>query len=186
MSLLNACGSSTDTIEIREYNIAVLNDDPTIKFEFQKLIAAFNSQADMDVLNYVDNPDQANSVITLTKGLKSSSPGNNKIGYGQWLAEIEEDQWFSNPTKKRQRVVRYAMRVELDEDYIVSRIENETAIRKREKQILFFHEVGHGLEMSHSDENLPTCQNNDVMCKNVVHDRDMAPFFNRVRSYMTQ
>jgi len=179
LSTLVACGGSTNTVEIRDYKMAVLDDDPEVKWEFEKMINEFNSYAGLEAIQYVDSPNNANSVVFLTKGLKDNSPLKNKIGYGQWLAEIQENQWYASPGQERQRIVKYAMRIELDEDYVRERIEDETTVAKKEKQVLFFHEIGHGLEMDHNPDE------NDIMYRNVSSSRGFAPFFHRVRAYLT-
>jgi hypothetical protein len=180
VQLTTACGAGTSTVEIHEYSMAVLGNDQEVKWEFQKLIAEFNAFAGLEVIEYVDNANQANSVVFLTKNLKVDSPENNKIGYGQWLAEIQEEQWYSKPGQERQRVVRYAMKIELDDDYIRSRMTTETTISKKEKQVLFFHEIGHGLEMDHHEDRV------DIMYKDVAANRDFDSYFERVRQYMTK
>jgi len=180
LNILVACGSRTETIEVHDYTMAVIDDDPEVKWEFENLINEFNSYAGLNVIQYVDHADQANSVVFLTKDLKINSDQDNKIGYGQWLAEIEEEKWYSKPGQDRQRIIRYAMRIELDEDYIRSRMDGDTIKAKKEKQVLFFHEVGHGLEMDHVQDR------NDIMYEEVAQNRDYGNFFERVRNYMTK
>ncbi len=180
IQLITACGSGVRTTEVHEYTMAVLDNDQEVKWEFQKLITEFNEYSGLEVIRYVDNASQANSVVFLTEGLKANSPQHNKIGYGQWLAEIQEEQWYSKPGQERQRTVSYAMRIELDSEYIRSRMEAETSNAKKEKQVLFFHEVGHGLEMDHHDDHT------DIMYKDVAFNREFDPYFDRVREYMTK
>lgn len=171
-----ACGSSYETLKIKEYTLAVLNDDPAIKQEFRNLIIDFNHFAGLEALQYVESSDDANSAIILTKGLRDR---DGKVGWGQWIAESEED----NPItaafgKKSKRTITYSMRLEFDEDYFRKRLANPDSKKLYQKQKLFFHEAGHGLEMAHAE------QKSDVMYFDISGNKDFDVFFGKVRSYM--
>jgi len=170
---LASCGGDTETIRVKDYRLAVLHDDPAIKREFQYLISEFNQNAGEPVLKYVDDPRHANSAVIVTKGLEER---DGKVGWGQWLSETEEDGSFLSSTSERR--VTYSMRLEFDEDYLRTRMNETTRKNTTEKQKLFFHEVGHGLEMDHS----PT--KSDLMYYDISGDKNFDVFFQRVRSYM--
>ena len=69
-----------------------------------------------------------------------------KVGRGQMLYDAEsQNPLLVMPGKKPKRVIRYGMKVELDENFMLTK-------DLLDKQKLFFHEVGHGLEMDHSPE----------------------------------
>src|SRR5690606_5381814 len=108
--VLSACGSGYETVEVKDYRLAVLSDDEALKEEFRILVAEFNQQASFRVLQYVDSPRDANSAIIVTKGLEER---DGKVGYGQWLAESDEDNpFFHAPGNKPKRRVEYSMRLE--------------------------------------------------------------------------
>ena len=77
------------------------------------------------------------------------------------------------PGEKAKRTITYSMRVEFDAEYM----------RRSDlyaKQKLFFHEVGHGLEMDHNPGDV-----RDVMFPDVAGDKDFDDYFRRVRSYLS-
>lgn len=171
-----ACGSSYRTTKVKQYTLAVTNDDPSLKAEFKDLIANFNRYTGSQVLTYVDDPESANSAIILTKGLKQR---DGKVGWGQWLSETKSNGPVSSPGTKPKRTVSYSMRLEFDLDYFTTRADQTNEKETIEKQKLFFHEVGHGLEMDHVNGN-----KSDVMYPDISGDKQFTPFFEKVRSYM--
>lgn len=171
-----ACGSSYKTTKVKQYKLAVTNNDPSLKAEFKDLIADFNRFTGSQVLTYVDDPEDANSAIIITKGLKQR---DGKVGWGQWLSETKSDRPVATPGNKPKRTVAYSMRLEFDLDYFTSRHDQTNEKETIEKQKLFFHEVGHGLEMDHVENN-----KSDVMYPDISGDKQFTPFFAKVRSYM--
>jgi predicted Zn-dependent protease len=72
------------------------------------------------------------------------------------------------------------MRLEFDEEYFRTRTgSSETSKMRIEKQKLFFHEVGHGLQLDHS------ANQEDVMYFDISGDKSFANYFNYVRSYLS-
>jgi hypothetical protein len=180
VALLPACGSY-ETVKIKHYKLAVLSDDPAMKAEFAGLIDDFNDYAGMHVLSYVDSADDANSSIILTKGLESravSSGEGSKVGYGQWMSETRTDSPLQVGSRPK-RTITFAMRVEFDLDYMKERMQGVTSAKTYDKQKLFFHEVGHGLELNHNEQD-PT----DLMYPEISGTKDFDRFFRYVRSYM--
>lgn len=171
-----ACGTSYKTTRVKQYTLAVVNDDDALKEEFRDMIDAFNRFSGRKILNYVHNASEANSAIILTKGLKER---DGKVGWGQWLSETKSDGPISSPGSQPKRTVSYSMRLEFDLDYYTSRLSSNGEKETIEKQKLFFHEVGHGLEMDHI-----TNDTADVMYPDISGTKRFTPFFDRVRSYM--
>ncbi len=172
----SACGRSYETVKVKHYRLAMTNGTPAMQDEFRRLTLEFNAYAQSEALEFVDDPAQANSSITMTKGLRAITGG--KVGLGQWLSESVADSplGFSGNPK---RVVRFAMRLEFDEEYFSSRLnENGDEQKHIDKQKLFFHEVGHGLEMEHAADK------QDVMYTDVSGNKDFPSFFDRVRTYL--
>lgn len=176
-TLAVGCGGSYETTKIKDYRMTVVDGSPEMVIEFKRLISDFNDKAGIKVLTYVDSADQANSPIIITKGLKERT--GDKVGLGQWLSQSEQDNALATmPGDRPERTVRFTMRLEFDESYFTSR-EGDDATKVFEKQKLFFHEVGHGLELLHD----PHPRN--LMYELIDGPKDFNPFFDYVRTYMT-
>jgi hypothetical protein len=170
-SLLAACGNSYQTTEIKQYKLTLVSGDPTLVPELKKLVADYNQQAGIHVLDYVDDPSEANSAIVITQGLRAQT--GDKVGLGQWLSETKTDSPLSTlPGAPVKRTVTYTMRVEFDHDYM-------TSSTHYDNQKLFFHEVGHGLQMDHISTDI-----SEVMYPDVGGTKNFAPYLQRVRAYM--
>jgi hypothetical protein len=179
--LSTACGSSYKTTKVKDYKLALVQGEAFFKNDFRYLVDSFNRKAGMTVLEFVDSSDDGNSPIIMTKGLKARTSDNN-VGFGQWLSESKSD----NPMtvgigSKPERTVTYTMRLEFDWDYFNDARGNDDpkAVYKKEK--LFFHEVGHGLEMGHDESDEHSVMYPDVGRGDV---KDFDAFFQRVRTYM--
>lgn len=190
---LAACGGSQQTEKRKTYRLAVINDDAKLKAIFKGLIDDFNTLAGVYGLEYVDSADQANSPIIVTKGLRQR---DKKVGWGQWMAEtVAPNPLTTIPGTPTRRTITYTMRVEFDADYFYSRLpggDNKANEQTKhyEMQKLFFHEVGHGLEMDHNvggnecDAEHSKAAERDVMFCDVAGDKDFPTYFTRVRQYL--
>ncbi len=176
--LLPACGNAAyDTTKVKSYKVAILEQPADVQAEFQKLITEFNAFTGFEVLEYAATPDAANSSVTLTPGLREKTGG--KVGLGQWLSETKSDSPVTMPGNHPKRQIRYSMRLEFDATYILDNLGHKDRQKIVENQKLFFHEVGHGLEMNHDDSST-----HNVMHSNIDGDKDFEPFFTKVRNYM--
>jgi hypothetical protein len=137
--------------------------------QFKALVADFNTLAGISVLQWTDQAYLANSTITVedlidTQGVDDLGPG--EIGFGQPLFEdtkvaaISRDEHVSS------------MQLSFDRSYIATA--NSAQLHN-----LFYHEVGHGLEMAH-------VQNKNAVMYPYIQDTaaDYATFFAAVRNYM--
>jgi len=177
--LLPACGGgSYDTVKVKSYSVAILNQPSNVQAEFEKLIADFNDFTGFQVLTYAADPGDANSSVVLTEGLRTKTGG--KVGLGQWLSETKSDSPISAPGTSPKREIKFSMRLEFDADYIRGNLGHKDRQKITDNQKLFFHEVGHGLEMDHDD-----ASTRNVMHSNIDGTRDFEPFFIRVRNYMS-
>ena len=175
---ITSCGSKTETIKVKDYRLYLVDRVLSLETEFKRLITAFNREAKLQVLMYEPKPEDANSAIVVTKGLKDKTDG--KVGLGQWIAQTDLSRTLSFSNQNTQsETIRYSMRLEFDAEYFQTRIGNDDPVKRYEKQKLFFHEVGHGLEMDHEPED-----SRNVMYPNVSGDKDFEAFFERVRAYM--
>lgn len=170
LTFLYGCGADYDTKKVKSYRFAVAGGDANFKREFKSLIQDYNRFSQLPVLEYVDSAEGANSIIVVTEGLQTR---DGKVGWGQWMAESQAESPMAKlPGDKAKRTITYSMRVEFDAEYM----------RRGDlyaKQKLFFHEVGHGLEMDHNPGDL-----HDVMYPDVAGDKNFDAYFARVRTYM--
>ena len=175
-SLAAACGSY-ETTKVKNYRMHVVNGTAEQTETFKKLIDDFNALAGITALTYVDTAEEANSPILVVEGLKRST--GEMVGRGQWLADSEQESPLSSIDGSRpRRTVRFSMRLEFDADYI-RRHAADTDTDTYEKRKLFFHEVGHGMELDHS------ARPRDLMYEKIDGEKDdFGSFFDYVRSYM--
>ncbi len=187
--LTTACGANYKTTKVKNYKLALVQGDAYFKEDFRFLVQDFNERAGINVLEFVDSADDGNSPIIMTKGLKAKTPDNN-VGFGQWLSESKSD----NPmtTTRPERTVTYTMRLEFDWDYFNGTHGNSEPENVYKKEKLFFHEVGHGLEMEHNvadecrAEHTAEDEHNVMFCDVGKGDqKDFDSYFQRVRNYMS-
>ncbi len=172
------CGRNYDEYEVKEYRLTVESPDNTMHQIFSRLIDDYNDDAGFSALNYVSSGAEANSVIVLTQGLHAR---DGKIGWGQWVKQIEEDNpGLLETQSKGQRTIYYSMRVELDQEYVTSRMHAKDPEKTYELFKLFAHEVGHGFMMNHDPEP------QSVMYYEVSGNKDFTTYFQRVRTFFGQ
>ncbi len=177
-TLTTSCGTAYKVEKFKSYRLFLVEPNQDLEPEFRTLIDEFNVQAGQNVLTYAKNAEDANSAIVVTAGLKNATAG--KVGLGQWLAESRtSDNSFSIEGRPSKQKVYYSMRIEFDLDYFMTRLGNDPT-KKYEKQKLFFHEVGHGLEMNHNNKNTE-----DLMYPDISGEKDFSYFFQQVRKYMS-
>lgn len=171
-SFAAACGTpSYDTVKIKQYKLSLAQGDSSLVPELKQLVTDYNTQAGVHVLDYVDNAADANSAIIITAGLQSATDG--KVGLGQWMSETEVDSPISAIGGKGKRTITYSMRIEFDQNYMKTKTHYDN-------QKLFFHEVGHGLEMDHIQND-----QTEVMYPDVDGDKNFPRYFQRVQAYMS-
>jgi hypothetical protein len=174
---LCACGANYRDHEIKQYVLGTACENQQIVRLIKRLVSDFNAESRHSALKFVDNIAEANSAIVITRGL-TSHDGN--LGYGQWLADIDEENRAAAAMSGRRpdRVTSYSMRIEFDEQFMLDHLVLDTEEKHNEIHTLFYHEVGHGLQMDH-DTNPRS-----IMYEYVSNDRrDNATFFGRVRQF---
>jgi hypothetical protein len=175
--LVQGCGKAYKVEKFKEYRLHIVESPIPLEKEFQELIEKFNELAGQRVLTYENDPTKANSPIIVTSGLKARTSG--KVGLGQWIAESEtSESALTLEGNKSKQKIRYSMRLEFDMEYFTTRSE-KTAANSYDKQKLFFHEAGHGLEMNHN-----TKETSDLMYPDISGNKDFQLFFQQVRQYM--
>lgn len=171
------CGRSYEEHEVKEYRLAVDSTDVTIQQLFSGLIDTYNNDAGFKALTYVSAGASSNSQIILTPGLNAR---DGKIGWGQWIKNIEEDSPNALATDTPVRTVHYTMRLELDADYVKTRMNATETDKRYELFKLFAHEVGHGFMMNHDPDP------KSVMYYEVSGNKDFPTYFQRVRTFFAE
>ena len=171
--LTSGCGGPSKTTLVKDYRLAVSDDDPAMKDQFRRLISDFNDFVGLDALIYTADVNNANSTIVLTSGLKQR---DGKVGWGQWISESTSKASFLG--KSGTRTVKYRMQLEFDRHYFESRLNSVSDEDNHARHKLFFHEVGHGLQMSHHTDST------DIMYYDIGGTKDPSNFFTRVREYI--
>lgn len=170
---VTSCGSTVEENHSKHYVLAYQGDNERVNQALRDLVSEFNQLTGAEVLKYTDDTTKANSFISLTKGLENR---DQKIGWGQWITSTSEGESFSHHGHKIDREIDYSMSIELDWDYVVSRL-NGNSEKHYELQKLLFHEIGHGLQMSHSEDP------KNLMYAKVNGQKNFDEFFARVRKF---
>ena len=174
--LLQSCGTSYNEKEIKNYRFYGVEMSSEITKELKLLVGIFNQKVGLTVLTWVNDPVDANSSIIVVSGLDDPE---GYIGFGQMLSETEQDNPMNSPFSTPQRTTTYSMRIELDKEYLEARLDG-TVQNRYELKKLFFHEIGHGLEMDHDPDQ------NAVMFKDVSGQKDFDTYFKNVRAYLAK
>ncbi len=156
--------------EQKEYRLYVNSEDSKVQDEFRSLVDLFNARTCAKVIALVDNADDANSHIVLTKGLQQR---DGKVGWGQW----ERISYSGGPTGTDETLV-YTMSLEFDYDYVYNRLGSDNESKRKSLTNLFDHEIGHGLQMEHD-----TTNTRSVMYPDISGTKDFEPFFKDVRRF---
>jgi hypothetical protein len=172
------CGQKIDEHLRKEYVLGVSATDAETKDEFRNLVKEFNELAGLDALRFTEDVSVADSLILLTKDLQAT---DGKVGWGQWVTQTTDKNRLSGTKIKVSRDIDYAMRLEFDEDYILSRRDAPGGSSEHyELQKLFFHEVGHGLQMPHHPDR------SNVMYYEISGQKDFDLFFHDVDAFFSQ
>lgn len=178
--LLQACGADYQTEHVRDYRIYVESQDPEMVETIEALAVTFNDQYGEDVLTFTDDAETANSFIRFRDGLVAEQ---GKLGYGNWVATSTFEDEDLMPGKRRlQRTIVYSMDIEFDRENIKKRVDSRFDHNSNDwahLYHLFCHEVGHGMQMDHSEIQ------NSVMYKSIGEgsrpDVDYDKFFAAAR-----
>ena len=177
MALLVGCGSPTES-NVKSYQLFFNTTDTDVLAESQRLVEDFNSNAGFTALTMVDNTNDANSIVEFREGIEESE---GKIGYGQSSFRTVTSPVTDNLRGKSIETKNYySMNLEFDTDFFKERMGKDSSDPERQRlQLLFFHEVGHGLTFNHED--VAT----SVMYPYINQSEgvDFYGFFQKVRSF---
>lgn len=174
--LLQSCGASYEENEIKSYRFYGVEMSSKASSEFKRLVNIFNQKVGVVALTWTDKPGEANSPVIVVSGLDDPK---GHIGYGQMLSETEQDNPLNSPFSTPQRTTTYSMRIELDKEWIEARLDGADESRY-ELMKLFFHEIGHGLEMDHDPKVTA------VMYEDIGGQKDFETYFKQVRAYLSK
>ncbi len=178
---LQACGAEYQTDHIRDYRIFVESSDTDMLETVEMLADQFNADYGEEVLRFTSDPESANSYIRFRSGLLSDE---GKLGFGNWVATstIEEEDIMPGKQQLKRTVV-YAMDIEFDLENFQKRLVNRFDSQSNDwahLYHLFCHEVGHGMQLDHSEIR------NSVMYKSIAEtsrpDVDYENFFVAARN----
>ena len=183
--ILPACGQQS-VVHVREFKIYTNTQDPELKETVEQLVNQYNSDMGGEVLVIVDSPEEANSSINFSKGMLSSE---HRLGHGQWTTQTENKQAgiIEKSLNSEEVIINYSMHMTFDLDNFRSKAQGRFqafSTNWRHLYHLFCHEVGHGLQMDHNN------QEDDVMfakiSQNSRSDLDYESYFARARTFFTQ
>jgi hypothetical protein len=174
--LIFACGDVYENVERKHYVLGLHSSDDKLRRQFEFLIDEFNQEAGFDALSFGTSPNQINSSIILTKGLKER---DGKVGWGQWIVATETTANSSSKilSTEFKRVHNYTMRLELDEDYVMQRIYSDDEAKKYDLKKLLYHEIGHGFQLDHAP------QPGNLMYYDIYGKKDFEMYFSQVRKF---
>lgn len=173
-----SCGNYHES-HIKEYRMYFNTNDTRILKEVKNLIRVYNQDVGYQVLHFVDTPSEANSTVLFTRGLRESE---GKLGFGRWETDMYQEPDFRRlEGRTLERVIQYSMELEFDVGFFEERLSLPSSDPEWHRlYLLFCHEVGHGLQMIHADDE------DDVMypvIKSAEHVRFDA-YFSSVRAFL--
>ena len=178
LTSLYACGKQGkfDVTEIKDYRIFIATDDARLHEEITSLVDQFNVKACAPVLSIVDVETDANSTIGFVDGLMLN--GESVIGSARWTRLVDQaNDAFGND--KSSVVYRYGMNIDFDLPYVTERLGSDNESHREDLFKLFSHEVGHGMEMRHSED--PS----ELMFPDIKGTKNIPAFFANVRTYLS-
>lgn len=173
--LMTACGLPTNEKSVKNFVLSCMNCDSSMHDGFSRLVYQYNTEAGFEALRYTTSGEDANSPVYLTEGLNLRE---GKVGWGQWLSETEERRSYL-PQPKALRTTSYSMRLELDKDFMTTRMNSIREGDKTDIRKLFYHESGHGMQMGHHPDS------SNVMYFDISGEKDFTSYFVEVRRFFS-
>ena len=165
--------------EVKDFRLYVKSDDTELKAAINELAAQYNKDVGAKALTVVDNKGDANSSISFVENL--ADKGGSKLGLGQWITTEREN----NNGASKKITVYHSMALEFDAANFEGKLAgmaDKNSDAYKHLYHLFCHEVGHGMELNHSDDR------SNVMYKSIPERYTSAinfdAYFAYIRSYL--
>lgn len=169
--------------EIKDFRLYVNSEDKELQAAIKELAAQFNKDVGANALTVVDSKDSSNSDISFKQGLQDDDGA--KLGLGQWVTTEKEKNNFKATGAETEVTVYHSMNLEFDLANFAGKLKglsDKTSNEYKHLYHLFCHEVGHGMQLDHSENT------NNVMYKSIpskyTRTIDFVGFFDYVRSYL--
>lgn len=169
--------------EIKDFRIFVDTDEPRLQRAIEVLAQRYNEDAGTKALKIVKDRSLSNSSITFIQDLNNDD--GHKLGLAQWVTSSSEKNSIATQGPRKSVTIKYGMQIEFDRENFLIRadmVDDQNSNEFQHLYHLFCHEVGHGMQMDHSNDN------RNVMYKSIpdttVRAIDFKGYFNAVRSFM--
>lgn len=177
-AVLTGCGQYHTTY-VKDYRLYFATEDNRLKSEGRRLIQVYNQRLGENVLSFAANPNEANSHVRFNRGMRDYE---GKLGLGQWESNVNEEPDFRRiEGRPLERKIEYSMNIAFDEDFTLERSGmSEQNAEWQRLFLLFCHEVGHGMQLDHVDDE------HNVMYP-VIKSADSVNFdayFAKIREYL--
>lgn len=169
--------------EIKDFRLYVDSEDLELKAAIKELAEQFNKDVGAKALTVVESKDASNSNISFVENLKDEQ--GSKLGLGQWITTETQKNSFKAYGAQREVTVYHSMDLEFDTANFAGKLKglsDKSSNEYKHLYHLFCHEVGHGMQLDHSDDK------SSVMFKSIpskyTRAIDFNGFFTYVRSYL--
>ncbi|RYZ84032.1 MAG: hypothetical protein EOP04_18805 [Proteobacteria bacterium] len=177
-----AC-KQTKTREVKDFRLYVNSEDAELKAAIKELAAQYNKDVGANALTVVDNKSDANSNISFVENLADDNGA--KLGLGQWITTAQAKNKYQASGATKEVTVYHSMALEFDTANFEGKLggmKDKTSDEYKHLYHLFCHEVGHGMQLDHSEEK------SNVMFRSIPdhYSRtiDFNGYFAYVRSYL--
>lgn len=149
--LLFACRQEK-MLEVKNFRIFVDSNEPSLHTSIERLTHQYNEEYGSPILTLVKTETESNSVIRFKENLRLDG---QKLGTGQWLTTTTTSKAMSLHGEVATNRVEFGMELVFDEGNFLTKSAMAADRNSNEGQHLyhlFCHEVGHGMQMNHSED----------------------------------
>ncbi len=169
--------------EIKDFRLYVNSDNAELKSAIIELTEQYNNDVGAQALTVVEDKDDSNSNINFVDHLTDSE--GSKLGLGQWITTEKSKNNVGSYGAERQVTVIHSMSLEFDAENFAKKLQGMTDQSSDEYKHLyhlFCHEVGHGMQLDHSNDK------SSVMYKSIPdhysREIDFNGYFAYIRRYL--
>lgn len=172
-----------NVVEVKDFRIYADTQNPDLQHAIRTLANRYNKQMGSQALTIVSKPEDSNSRIRFTSGLQDDG---HKLGLGKWITTSKLKSSFTMKGESNTETVAYAMDIEFDEENFATKstsVDDSSSDEAQHLYHLFCHEVGHGLQMEHSND-MKSVMYPTIPDKSVRYV-DFNDYFKRARSFLS-